>query len=397
MKKLYVSILALGAFTSMFAQAQVTPKKINGSTLQDAPLEKTGFIADKVSGQFYLDYEAYDATINPTQGVNFTNLQINHRDTAFGTVKQIAVVFDTLLFTDGLGNATFMAQGDVGSLTVDSIFFGFLHENNSGLNDTIITSIVDVLPNGLPGTNVLWQDVTISNTSLSPGTFTVFALTPNFLIPGGSGRFAVRQEFFGPIQDTFRLRAAYPTDGDACVGTSLNNIILSESYPSSHYTISISGGDTSAWLPRLDVPGTANQGVYFFWLDCDGDGDADLPNGDPDPTENPIQHWTLWTSVTVIDNLSINNAEVNGVKLGQNIPNPASDVTAIAFELPSSSDVRLTVTDLSGKIVTTMAIGSKGAGKHTINLDTQNMNAGVYFYTLEAGVNKLTKKMVVAK
>lgn len=59
--------------------------------------------------------------------------------------------------------------GVVNTFTIDSIYLDITHENNSGLNDTLIMQIVSLLGDTLPNGNVLWQDKLITNTTLSPG------------------------------------------------------------------------------------------------------------------------------------------------------------------------------------------------------------------------------------
>lgn len=394
MKNVYlIALMAVGTMGA-FAQSAITPKKIDGSTMQNAYFQKQ-LSSEKVNGSFYLDYEAYDDNVaGSSQGVNFTNLTFNARTVVgdTGTIHVAAVVYDSLILMDDLANINYMSKNDVAAMSIDSLFFIFLHENNSGTDDTIITRILDVAANGTPGTNVYWADTQITNTSLSPGAFAVLTLTPGFQLPAGVGNFAVDVTFYGAIADTFRLRVAYPTDGNACSGTSLDNVILSEVYPSSFYKIGL-GPTPSATLPRLDN-GTL---AYYYWLDCDGDNQVPQNGNVYDGVENPIQNWSVWTSVTVAENVSTDIIESNGVKLGQNSPNPAGDYTQIAYELKNSSDVRFVVTDLTGKVVTSLALGSQGSGTHTVTLNTADLNAGIYLYTMEADGQKLTRRMVVTK
>lgn len=84
-----------------------------------------------------------------------------------------------------------------------------------------------------------------------------------------------------------------------------------------------------------------------------------------------------------------------GVGLGQNIPNPATGTTAIPYSLEGSATVRLAVHDVSGKLVLERNEGNKGAGVYRIQLDTNTMPEGVYFYTLTAGTTQLSKRMTV--
>ncbi len=93
----------------------------------------------------------------------------------------------------------------------------------------------------------------------------------------------------------------------------------------------------------------------------------------------------------------ISEKELNGIKLGQNAPNPFNADSKINFEIPASANVTFTITDLAGKLVETIQMGNLTAGAHTLELNANNYNSGVYFYTLTVGQNQLTNRMVIQK
>lgn len=78
-------------------------------------------------------------------------------------------------------------------------------------------------------------------------------------------------------------------------------------------------------------------------------------------------------------------------------PNPIRDQGTVEYGLPKSADVRLTVYDLLGRRVTTLARGTKKAGRHTATLDASRLTSGVYFARLRAGGQTRTQKIVVVK
>jgi hypothetical protein len=83
--------------------------------------------------------------------------------------------------------------------------------------------------------------------------------------------------------------------------------------------------------------------------------------------------------------------------LGQNYPNPFSGTTEIAYELTDGSNVMFAVMDLTGRKVMEVNEGMMPAGRHTFNLDSNNLEPGVYFYTLKAGSFVQTKQMVIVE
>ena len=83
--------------------------------------------------------------------------------------------------------------------------------------------------------------------------------------------------------------------------------------------------------------------------------------------------------------------------LGNAYPNPFNPATAIRYELKNSCNVHLTVYDLTGRLVATLANGWMPEGRHLAQFNAQNLSSGVYFYVIKAGSFSDTKKMVLMK
>lgn len=83
--------------------------------------------------------------------------------------------------------------------------------------------------------------------------------------------------------------------------------------------------------------------------------------------------------------------------LGQNYPNPFNPSTTITYELPMSSEVRLSVHDMLGREVSLLVNESSDAGVHEARFDASGFSSGVYFYRLRAGDFVSMKQMLVLK
>lgn len=83
--------------------------------------------------------------------------------------------------------------------------------------------------------------------------------------------------------------------------------------------------------------------------------------------------------------------------LKHNYPNPFNSMTHIAYNLPQSSEVTLTLFDNLGRIVTRLFEGTQLAGQHTIPFDGSHLSSGVYFYVLEANGFTSQHKMILMK
>jgi hypothetical protein len=84
------------------------------------------------------------------------------------------------------------------------------------------------------------------------------------------------------------------------------------------------------------------------------------------------------------------------------VPNPFTGMTEISFALPSKINADLKIYDASGRLVRTLASGTLNAGAHTMVWDGRDetghtVNAGIYFYKLNAGANQAVKKVVLMR
>jgi hypothetical protein len=90
------------------------------------------------------------------------------------------------------------------------------------------------------------------------------------------------------------------------------------------------------------------------------------------------------------------------VFLGQNDPNPFAASTAIRFVLPERLAVSLSVFDIGGRRVQTLAQGELEAGEYTVHWDGRDFTgepvpAGIYFYRLEGTDIDEIRKLVVLR
>jgi len=104
----------------------------------------------------------------------------------------------------------------------------------------------------------------------------------------------------------------------------------------------------------------------------------------------------MWAASTVLDGKSAASAP-STVQLGQNYPNPFGPVTTIPFSLPYVSDVRLSIYDASGRIVSVTNSRKYSAGEHTISFKTHSLPNGIYYYALDVNDSRITKKMIFVR
>jgi hypothetical protein len=83
----------------------------------------------------------------------------------------------------------------------------------------------------------------------------------------------------------------------------------------------------------------------------------------------------------------------NKFNVGQNYPNPVNGTTSFVVSVDKPANVIVNVTNLVGQTIMNMSKEVSSTQKFT--LDCASLNSGVYFYTVKAGNQSVTKKMIV--
>lgn len=89
-------------------------------------------------------------------------------------------------------------------------------------------------------------------------------------------------------------------------------------------------------------------------------------------------------------------------KMSQNYPNPMHRVSSIRYEIPRTSQITLSVYNITGQKVRTLVKGKKKAGDYTAIWDGRDDNgkqvaSSTYFYRLEVDGKTMTKKAIVLR
>ena len=96
-----------------------------------------------------------------------------------------------------------------------------------------------------------------------------------------------------------------------------------------------------------------------------------------------------------IDNTSLAELPTQNI-LGQNNPNPFSNMTEIPFYLDADGKALIQIQNLEGKIVHTFS-AHYTRGWHTYQFGKDDLAAGIYIYSLTQNNTTQTKKMVIKK
>lgn len=189
----------------------------------------------------------------------------------------------------------------------------------------------------------------------------------------------------------------YETQSDPIQITSahfghLINIPLSD-------VVSVSAGDLYILLVNSYV--TADGGIPIMLAGYHGNGTTVGTTGETYPDDiiglasDPATPTIVEAPVVRLDfqsHVGINEATIaTGVTTA---PNPFNNETTVSFNLKSDAAVSLTVTDMAGRTVYTVASTNMTAGAQTISIDGSALNAGVYNYALKVGDSVITNRIV---
>jgi hypothetical protein len=181
-------------------------------------------------------------------------------------------------------------------------------------------------------------------------------------------------------------------NGASWIRSSLNNRTI--------YSIVATGNNVFA--------GTTNGGVYFSpdngtnWSQVN-EGLTDLRINAMKIHDNIIYAGTqtagLWKRpLSELVGINQVSSEVpTDYSLSQNYPNPFNPSTNFEFKIADFGLVRLTIYDVTGRIVETLLNSALKPGTYKAEWNAANYPSGVYFYTLSTGDFSKTNKMILVK
>ena len=77
------------------------------------------------------------------------------------------------------------------------------------------------------------------------------------------------------------------------------------------------------------------------------------------------------------------------------MPNPFTGTSWVNVEVAKTCDLSLEVTNITGQLVYSITPKEFQAGSYRLPIHAENLNTGVYFYTVKAGEAVVTRKMIV--
>lgn len=206
-------------------------------------------------------------------------------------------------------------------------------------------------------------------------------------------------------KDRVRVDAATDSDSLLFVGA---NYFWGEKFPSGYLieakiplvdlakkrNFGQTSNDTISWQRGDKIPfdigindndGSGREGMIFY---SPSNGDQGYQN---------VSRWTYTWIDDEITGVNDNPALVNAFDLKQNYPNPFNPSTKIQYSIAEPGLVSIKVFDILGRQIADLVNEQKSAGAYTVDFNAQSLSAGVYFYRIESGSFKASKKMILLK
>jgi hypothetical protein len=273
---------------------------------------------------------------------------------------------------------------------IDSVFVSVTHENNSGLEDTVILQISRQGATGgfSQSAPIIWQDTTKTSESLSPSgnwlganTLIVLSYAPNLDLPVNTFP-GVSLKYLAPKSDSLGILGSYTPNPDGPAAP--NTIALRTTYPYSYVR----------WPGRLDNSIFNPAGVFYV----DGTGGAQIDPTSGDTVFFYVQNWEIWIQGTVREVQGIEDLSSNGIRMGNVFPNPLNETAGLYISLENQANVSIEIYDITGKLISSQSQGNIMAGETKITMDASNLQAGSYMYRVLAnGAPSLAKKFTVVR
>jgi FlgD Ig-like domain/FG-GAP-like repeat len=190
----------------------------------------------------------------------------------------------------------------------------------------------------------------------------------------------------------FALRAS-PGGGGMCLLVYLGNLLPGPKDVGERCKSFVGGGAFSPIVPLGDVNG---DGINDFGTVAPSDALGTPPQDG---------YFIIFSGDTkLVTSVKQKEQTEYTFSLSQNYPNPFNPSTTIEYSLEKQDNIKISIYDITGKLVRVLFEGLQSAGRHRITWDgrstgNKTVSSGTYFLAAETASNKtlLTKKIVLVK
>ena len=177
--------------------------------------------------------------------------------------------------------------------------------------------------------------------------------------------------------DPFSNGKVYPFNPNNPINTDTSNLFASYNAPTMVPDFTNSKGN-DAFFTKVNYVGAfaGTQTTNDNWMEG-------WANFDPQNTNYEFVN-------TAVANM--NRGNIASVTV---YPNPARQVAYLSFEVKETSNVKVVLTDLSGRAIQNVFNGQKVNGTQNINIDLNNLSSGLYMVNIVTEQGQKSVKMSV--
>jgi Secretion system C-terminal sorting domain/Viral BACON domain len=286
----------------------------------------------------------------------------------------------------------------------------------NGTVDSGSSQTITVTTDSWPGEGTFNETITITDDNADPVEATVdvtltcidapLLLTlypptdPVVVQPGGSFEYDLQLDSWLDVltYTDFLVKAVLPNGNSITITTVMNVPVqpnatlyvdgLSQTVPVTapigNYVFRVLAGVFPNQLLALDsfgvtVQGAALSGGAEDWLA--GGFDETLAGYLSEPTQSAV----------------VDSEIPSEFALGQAYPNPFNPSTTLSVSLPEASVLNVSIYNVNGQHVASLAKGNYVAGSHTLTFDASHLSGGIYFVQATAGSWNDVQKVVLMK
>ena len=144
--------------------------------------------------------------------------------------------------------------------------------------------------------------------------------------------------------------------------------------------------------------------IELYFHDNDGAWEGNLA-WSPFNTDHAWQSPTEWVHTWIGDTTHVvsgvtdehNGHTLTSYRLNQNYPNPFNATTQIKYALPLAGHVSVSVFNVLGQKVASLVDTYQTSGIYQVSWNAAEAPSGVYFYEIQSGAFRQTKKMLLIK
>lgn len=312
-------------------------------------------------------------TVNSVSGGAITSVTLNNPGTGYTAGDVLTIAGGAATYTVAtVTNNTEITDEVATNNTISDVTFGvtnYIYARDNGVFSGNTS-------NGGDGFEVgnlfdIWADQELKGISVR--------------LAGGTGGTTVGTEIYAKIYSidqngefAFLEETAPLTVANNNLNTILNMVLLNPVSLSAGQTYLAVVGSFDGGL-RVSNAGSSEQQTSFLF-------------------DVPTDTWFYTTSTPVVrlnfDPILSVNENTLQVADAAIYPNPTSSTSTVEFNLVNASEATISITDLSGKVVSERNLGQLNAGANATEINTTSFNAGVYYVTIASNGSSVTKKLI---